>query len=157
MMIGHAPSSTRAAPSRGAVLGLDFGTARIGVAVAEFEIGIAHPLKTVVGDDAERRNLALDRMMEEWNPVLFVLGMPGRRNNQEHPLAAQIRALAAELEARYGVPVEFSDESHSSQAASMTLASNGVRGIRQKQFLDSVAAQEILQAYLDGNRAATRR
>jgi putative Holliday junction resolvase len=96
-------------------------------------------------------------MMEEWNPVLFVLGMPGRRNNQEHPLAAQIRALAAELEARYGVPVEFSDESHSSQAASMTLASNGVRGIRQKQFLDSVAAQEILQAYLDGNRAATRR
>lgn len=140
----------RERPGEGAVMALDFGTRRTGIAIADFSVGIAHPLETVrTSDDAERLR-QIGRLVNEWRPVMFVVGMPVAEGTEEHTLAPVVRAFAAELALRFGMPVEFEDERFSSHAASMALTLAGVRGVRQKAHLDSFAAKEILQGFLDG-------
>lgn len=136
-------------PSAGAVMGIDFGLRRTGLAVADFAVAIAHPLGSVqTSDDAERMRL-IGIHVAEWRPVLFVVGMPVSEDGQEHSLAPAVRAFAADLARRFRLPVEFEDERFSSHAASLALSAAGVRGPRQKGHLDSFAAKEILQGFLD--------
>ncbi|MFO1321911.1 MAG: Holliday junction resolvase RuvX [Burkholderiales bacterium] len=140
-------------PCQGAVMGIDFGARRTGVAIADFAVAIAHPLDTVrTSDDAERLRL-IGRLVAEWQPVMFVVGMPVAEGDAEHALAPTVRAFAAELARRFVLPVEFEDERFTSHAASLSLATAGVRGARQKAHLDSFAAKEILQGFLDGAHA----
>jgi putative Holliday junction resolvase len=150
----RAEPSPGVVPPRGTVLGFDFGTARIGVAVAELELGIAHPLETIASSSEEQRERALDRLITDWRPALLVLGLPPPRpDGTGHPLAPVILAWAARLGRRSGLEVRFVDESLTSAMASTALAESGIRGIRQKRYLDSVAAQQILQSFLDGCHA----
>lgn len=143
-----------ALPDRGSVLAVDFGLKRTGVAVGDLMLGIAHPLEQVATADAEARLDAIARCVREWTPVALVLGWPVRDDGREHDLAPAVGAFQSRLEARFGLPVIRVDERFSSSAASEALAEAGVRGRRQKAHLDSLAAQAILQGFLDGRRAA---
>lgn len=146
-------ASEAAARPSGTILGIDFGLRRTGIAVGETSVGLAHPLETIAtGDDHVRLGHVM-RLVEEWRPVLIVVGLPQGRDGMAHPLADTIRAWAETVRAATRVPVSFVDESLSSHAASVALAEGGVRGMRQKRFLDSVAAQQILQSFLDGQNA----
>jgi putative Holliday junction resolvase len=150
----QAEAAKATVPRRGTVLGFDFGTARIGVAVAELELGIAHPLETIATGSEDQRDRALDRLVADWQPALLVLGLPPPRpDGTGHPLAPLVRAWAARLGSRTGLEVRFVDESLTSAMASTALSESGIRGIRQKRHLDSVAAQQILQSFLDGSHA----
>ena len=66
---------------------------------------------------------------------------------------AAVLAFRDSLEHRFGLPVRLVDERFSSHAASLALADAGVRGRRQKEHLDSLAAREILQGFFDANSA----
>ena len=147
-------TSRSSLPPRGTVLGFDFGTARIGVAVAELELGIAHPLETVRSTDEATRDRALDRLVREWRPVVLVIGLPESRDGRTHPLAEVIGRWAESLGQRHGVPIRFEDESFTSAQASSSLNENGIRGMKQKRHLDTVAAQHILQAFLESRNEA---
>jgi putative Holliday junction resolvase len=134
-------------PQRGAVLALDFGERRMGVAVGELELGFAHPLATLsAGSDRERLD-ALEGLVKEWAPVLFVVGLPVHLDGNPHPLAVRCQRFAAKLRARFGRPTRMVDERLTSATASLALAEAGVRGRRQKAVLDQMAAQQILQAF----------
>lgn len=134
------------------VLGFDFGVKRIGVAVGDLELGLAHPLTTVMGESNDQRFGAIEALLKEWQPTLAVVGLPAYLDGEEHEMSARCRRFAHQLEGRFGLKVVLVDERLSSAAASEDLNEIGVRGRRQKVMLDQVAAQRILQSYLDGQK-----
>lgn len=140
-------------PERGVVLGFDFGLKRTGVAVGDFDVGIAHPVTTIDTADRGERMDRIARLVEEWRPVLFVVGMPAHGDGAEHELAPSVRKFGGQLHGRFGLPVRYVDETLTSNAAERSLADAGVHGARRKAALDRVAAQEILQAFLESPHA----
>jgi putative Holliday junction resolvase len=138
------------------VLAFDFGEKRIGVAVGDTAVGIAHPLTTIHAADKQRRYAAIAALIEEWRPPLLVVGLPAHLDGTEHELSRLARKFARELTARFGLPVEFVDERLTSVAAEASLITAGVAPRRHKPLLDQVAAQQILQSYLDAAARAAR-
>ncbi len=142
--ITHHPSTT--------VLGFDFGLKRIGVAVGDLGLGLAHPLTTIVGESNKQRFGTIEALLREWKPALVVVGLPAHLDGVEHEMSARCRRFAHQLEGRFGLKVALVDERLSSAEASEDLGEIGVRGRRQKAVLDQVAAQRILQSYLDSKK-----
>ena len=136
-------------PESGTILAFDFGTRRIGVAVGSLETGIAHPLSTIAWESKAECFRAIDALSGEWHPSRLVVGLPLSMDGEAHELTRLARLFGRRLEARYRLPVEFVDERLSSLAAEASLREAGVRGRAQKAYLDQVAAQHILQTYLD--------
>jgi len=127
-------------PERGTVLAFDFGLKRIGVAVGEAELRIAHPLPAV------SRLEDIKPLVSEWRPARLVVGLPVREAG-EHPLAKRVERFARQLEGRFRLPVARVDERFTSVEAESRL-----RGARRKA-VDSVAAQLILEQYFDDKPA----
>jgi putative Holliday junction resolvase len=145
-VVGTAASS---APARGTILAFDFGTRRIGVAVGETAIGLAHPLTTIATEQNERRFEAIALLIGEWHPSLLVVGLPVHADGTAHALTSRARRFAKQLEGRFGILAELVDERFTTHAASQALSDAGVRTRAHKGVRDQVAAQLILQSYFD--------
>ena len=149
-------AATSAASSivrRGAVMAFDFGERRIGVAVGDRELGIAHPLETVHYRHAQDPLVPIETLVGEWQPVLFVVGLPTNSDGTEHTLAPAVRRFSALLTSRFGVATRFIDEGYTSAEASGMLRDAGIRGRRQKAYVDQVAAQTILEDFFSNDDA----
>jgi putative Holliday junction resolvase len=133
------------------VLGFDFGLKRIGVAVGDRMIGVAHPLQTIHGESNDQRFSVIETLIKEWQPGLLVVGQPFHIDGGEHDMTLRCRRFSRQLEGRFSLPVVLVDERFSSSAASQDLREAGITGRRQKVMLDQVAAQQILQSYLDNS------
>ena len=137
-------------PARqGCVLGFDFGEKRIGVAIGEHLLSIAHPLATIDEEANDKRFAAIAALINEWQPAYLVVGLPSYLNGDEHELTQLCRKFARRLEGRFNLPVTLVDERLSSAEASQALRQTGITGRKQKPMLDQVAAQHILQSYFD--------
>jgi putative Holliday junction resolvase len=136
----------------GTVLAFDFGTRRIGVAIGETGTGIAHPLATIAEPAGARRFAAIAALIAAWRPTLLVVGLPTHADGTAHAMTARARRFARQLEGRFGLPVACCDERFTTQAAGLALHGAAVRGRERKAVRDQVAAQLILQAYLDQHR-----
>ena len=144
------PTDALALPSRGSLLGFDFGLARTGVAVGELETGHASSLTTIHADANNARFEAIQALIDEWRPVALVVGVPQSLDGLEQTMTARCRRFANQLRGRYRLPVFECDERLSSAAADVALRSAGQRDWRKrKQSIDAVAAQLILQHFLD--------
>ena len=132
----------------GTVLAFDYGTKKIGVAIGETSVGVAHPLATIAGAGRERFE-AIRSLVEEWRPVLFVVGLPSHADGKPHAMTARALRFARQLEQRFGQPAVCTDERFTTQAAAQALRATGARGRRRGSARDQVAAQLILQDYLD--------
>jgi putative Holliday junction resolvase len=132
-----------------AVLAFDFGEKRIGVAVGDMELGIAHPLQTISGESNEARFSAIAAVIAEWQPAQLVVGLPMYLDGTEHEMTRLSRRFARRLEGRFGLPAVMVDERLTSAEASLSLNEIGIRGRSQKAVLDQVAAQHILQSFFD--------
>src|SRR5437868_594375 len=99
MARGIAPTAAqvRPPPTAGTVLAFDFGTQRIGVAVGDFAIGIAHPLATIPGAVKEQRYAAIAALIEEWRPALLAVGLPAHMDGTEHEVSRLARKFARDL------------------------------------------------------------
>ena len=133
-----------------AILAFDFGTRRIGVAIGNTLTRSARALTTIDARDENARLAALDRLVREWAPARLVVGLPVHADGSEHAMTTRARTFAATLAARYALPVELEDERHTSEIARDALVGGG-RDARARR--DEVAAQIILQAYLDTHDA----
>ena len=154
MTSAEARVGTEACPSyptqpSGTVLGFDFGLKRVGVAVGDTILKLAHPLATIAEEGNDKRFAAIAALIDEWRPVLVVVGLPLHLDGAEHEMSVQCRRFARRLEGRFALNTVLMDERLSSAAASEDLAEIGIRGRRQKVALDQVAAQRILQSFLD--------
>lgn len=134
----------------GTALAFDFGEKRIGVAVGESSLGIAHPLQTITEEANDARFAAIAALIAEWRPGCLVVGLPRYLDGSEHELSRLCRKFAQRLHGRFKLPVFLVDERLSSAEASQSLRQVGIHGRRQKPVLDQVAAQTILQSFFDG-------
>ena len=130
------------------VLAFDFGIKRIGVAVGEPELGTAHPLPGIA-ITGKARFAAIARLVAEWKPARLVVGLPLAADGSAHDTTERAARFARQLLGRFALPVELVDERYTSVAAAQQL-----RGRRAtKLAIDSVAAQLILEQYLDEHAA----
>lgn len=131
------------------LLALDYGTARIGVAVSD-ELGLlAHPRPIVPAEPAERAFRRIAALVAEEQIGLVLLGLPQNMDGSEGRSAQRVRKFAALLGARLRCPIEFVDERRSTVLASLLLRETGHSAARQKPLIDSASAAVLLQAYLD--------
>jgi len=142
--------SPPSANSAGTVLAFDYGERRVGVAVGDSAVRIAHPLEGIALQ-GEARLAAIAKLIAEWRPVRLVVGMPTAEEGAPHPLAARVRGFARRLEARFQLPVAFVDERYSSVDAEARLRSvfgarRAVRAARRRE-VDSYAAQLLLEQH----------
>jgi putative Holliday junction resolvase len=140
--------------AKGTVLAFDFGEKRIGVAVGEWELAIAHPLLTIDEEGNDARFNLIAQLIAEWHPVQLVVGLPAHMDGQEHEVSRLCRRFARRLQGRFSLPTVMMDERLSSAHASLSLDEIGIRGMDQKEMLDQVAAQHILQSYFDTRQHA---
>ncbi len=121
------------------LLGIDYGTKRIGFAMGDTDQKIAFPRDVVEG-----RAKALDyvdRMIDYEGAQKVVMGIPVRHGGQEGELATEIRAFAKEVMEKLGVEVEFQNEILSTKAIQ--------KGAVSRDKTDAASAALILQSYLD--------
>ena len=134
------------------VLGLDYGSKTVGVAVSD-PIGLtAQGVETVwrKQENKLRRTLArIEEIISEYQVTEIVLGYPKNMNNTVGERAEKSLEFKEMLERRTGLPVIMWDERLTTMAADRTLEETGVHNEDRKQYLDQVAAVFILQGYLD--------
>ena len=146
----HLPILERSYPDIvGTVLAFDFGEKRIGVAVGETILKVAHPLTTINAEQNEIKFTQISELIKEWRACLLVVGLPMHMDDKPHLLTQLAKKFAQRLEGRFNLPVVMVDERLSSFDAAQNLSAAGVKGIKQKAMLDAVAAQSILQSYFD--------
>ena len=137
-------------------MGIDLGEARIGIALSDGLGMFAHPRETIrvppnKGAAADKAVLTkVDEMVRAEKVSIIALGLPRNMDGSEGPAAAKARAFAAALHARTGCEVRLIDERLTTVAAQKALHASG-RNVKQgRAVIDQVAAQMILQTYLDG-------
>lgn len=137
------------------VLALDYGQKRVGVAVSDALLLLAHGRETL--QYRSQREL-LERVLAiiaRENAGMIVVGLPRNMNGTESVMSQKVRAFIAALEQQTSVPVIAWDERLSSRQAERALTALGKNARAQKAVVDQMAAALILQSYLD--HLATRR
>ncbi len=137
----------------GTVLAFDFGTKRIGVAVGESLIGLAHPLGEIAAEETEPRFAAIAKVIGEWQPQQLVVGLPLSTDGTPHDLTRRAQRFARQLEGRFGLPVTLVDERYTSVDADAGLRDAGASRAAREKHNDSAAAQLILQQYFHDHAA----
>lgn len=134
------------------ILGLDYGSKTVGVAVSD-PLGItAQGVSTIwrKQENKLRQTLAqIGKLVEDYQVERIVLGYPKNMNNTVGERALKSLEFKEMLERRTGLPVVMWDERLTTVEANRTLMESGVRRENRKQYLDELAAIFILQNYLD--------
>jgi putative Holliday junction resolvase len=121
----------------GVVLGFDFGTRRIGVAIGNRLTHQARPLTTISAADNDARWKSLSALIDEWRPAELAVGIPRHPDDTPHAMTVRCERFARQLEGRYRLPVARIDERYSSAV------------VESEADVDAAAAAVILQQWLD--------
>ena len=134
------------------ILGLDYGSKTVGVAVSD-PLGLtAQKVETIwrKQENKLRRTLArIEELVAEYGVEKIVVGLPKNMNNTLGERAEKSLEFKEMLETRTGLEVIMWDERLTTVAAEQTLIESGVRRENRKQYVDKIAAVFILQGYLD--------
>ena len=133
------------------ILALDFGRARIGVAISDELQLLAHPLETIPAN--ERATSRVVELVRERNVEHVVAGIPKRMNGQIGTAATEALEFVEKLRAVLPCPVVTWDERLTTVAAHRALRDAGKKTRHTRGYIDQVAAQMILQSYLDSRAA----
>jgi putative Holliday junction resolvase len=135
-------------------LGIDLGTVRTGVAIAEPEVQVATPLCTLRHQNLAEAVSKVSALVSERDIRQVIVGLPLLLDGTEGDAARRVRQFAGALHATTAVSVRLWDERLSSVAAQRSLRTQGVRSSQQRQMVDQVAATLLLQSFLDRARAS---
>jgi len=135
------------------VLAFDFGTRRIGVAVGNELLKSARELTPLPARDGIPDWNQLARLVEEWEPDLFVVGLPLNMDGSESAMSTRARKFGNRLHGRYGKPCTLVDERGTTREAKQIAHASGHRGNYREDSVDGIAAVLILEgwfAHLEG-------
>ena len=138
------------------VLCLDYGERRIGVAISDEAGIIAMPLCVIDVRDSGQTLREIAGICAEKKPAKIVVGMPLNMNGSRGRKAEEAKKFAKLLETGVGIPVETWDERLSSRQAERALIGGNVSRRKRKGIVDKLAAQIVLQAYLDSRAGPAR-
>jgi putative Holliday junction resolvase len=129
------------------ILALDFGRARIGVAISDELQLLAHPLETIPANERSASRVA--EIVREKQVDRVVAGIPRQMNGQIGSAATEVLEFVEKLRAMLPCPVVTWDERLTTVAANRALRDAGKKTRHTRTYVDQVAAQMILQSYLD--------
>ncbi|WP_093801857.1 Holliday junction resolvase RuvX [Streptomyces sp. Wb2n-11] len=140
---------------RGRRLAIDVGDARIGVASCDPDGVLATPVETVPGRDVPAAHRRLKQLVEEYEPIEVVVGLPRSLSGGEGPAAVKVRVFVQELARSVApVPVRLVDERMTTVTASQGLRASGVKSKKGRSVIDQAAAIVILQNALEAERVS---
>ena len=134
------------------ILGLDFGSRTVGVAVSDPLMITAQGVEIIRRKDENklRQTLArIEELVKEYNAERIVLGLPKNMNNTMGERVDKTMEFKASLERRTGLEVVMWDERLTTVAADKAMMESGIRRENRKEYVDEIAAIFILQGYLD--------
>ena len=131
------------------ILGLDYGTVRVGVAVSDPDAVIAQPKNFIKAEPRRECIKQIAALCTELGVARIVIGLPKHMNGDEGESAKSARIFGDTVNKETGLPVFFIDERMTTLSASRSLSEGNVKARGQKDKIDSVAAAIILQNYLD--------
>lgn len=134
------------------IIGLDFGSKTVGVAVSDELLITAQGVEIIhrKSQSKLRQTLArIEELIQEYHVEKIVLGFPKNMNNTEGERCEKTLEFKEMLERRTGLEVVLWDERLTTVAADRTMMEAGIRRENRKQYVDQIAATFILQGYLD--------
>ncbi len=131
------------------ILGIDYGDARVGVAVSDLLGFMAQGVKTIKNKGKKFLMSELEMVIEEYKPEKIVIGLPKNMDGSEGFRVDATHAFADALKTIYSGEIIFWDERLSSMGAARYLNETNTRGKKRKDVLDTVAACIILEGYLN--------
>ncbi len=135
------------------ILGLDYGSKTVGVAMTDALGMTVQPYKTIQRERESKLRQTLSEIaeiVEQYRIEKIVMGLPLNMDDTEGDRAAKTRDFAEKLKLRVAVPIEFTDERLTTMEAEEILDQSGIPRSEQKKVIDQVAAQLILEQYLRG-------
>ena len=136
------------------VLGLDVGDKTIGVALSD-ELGwTAQALEVIQRKGLSQDMKRIKEILSEYQVNEIVVGLPKNMNGKEGEQAKRVREFLEKLKARVKLPIRTWDERLTTIAAERTLLEGDLSRAKRKKIIDKVAAQVILQGYLDSRGAS---
>ena len=133
-----------------ALLAIDYGRARIGIASGQMITKTASPIGTVEAFDGVPNWIELDKVIKRWNPSDIIVGLPLDTRDLDTDITRDARKFAIEIEERYKKPVHLINEAYSTREARWRLES-----VRDKKVshikVDAIAACVILETWMSEN------
>ena len=130
------------------VLGFDYGTTNIGVAVCQLALGEARPLKPIKARDGVPNWDELGKLIQEWQPDLVIVGLPLNMDGSESEMCTRAKKFARRLNGRFNVSTDMMDERLSSFEAKGDVMARGGNRDYKNNPIDSIAAKYILESWL---------
>ena len=134
------------------ILGIDYGDARIGLALCDPTETLASALEPIEAKSMRRSIDEISALAKSREVGLFVVGLPLNMNGSEGPQAGKVRAFANNLEKVSAIPVAMMDERLTTVMVTRAFDQTGVKKSKRLSLVDSASAQVILQNYLDGKK-----
>ncbi len=136
------------------ILGLDVGSKTVGVAVSD-PLGFTAQGVEIIAIDEATDEFGLERLSElitHYKPEKIVIGLPKNMNNTSGPRVEASQAYGEKVAERFGLPVAYQDERLTTvQAERMLVEQADISRSKRKKVIDKLAAQLILQNYLDSH------
>ena len=137
------------------IMGLDYGSRTVGVAISD-ELLITAQAKEIIRRKEEnklRKTLArIEELIQEYGVEKIVLGLPVHMDGSDSERSQLCLEFKEKIERRTGIPVEMLDERLTTVEADEIMDEVGVKGRERKEYVDMIAAQIILQDYLDNKK-----
>lgn len=136
------------------IMGLDVGSKTVGVAISD-PLGFTAQGLEIIPINEETGEFGFDRLgelVDQYKVDKFVIGLPKNMNNTSGPRVEASQAYGEKIANLYGIPVDYQDERLTTVAAErMLIEQADVSRNKRKKVIDKLAAQLILQNYLDRN------
>lgn len=125
-------------PAHELIMAFDFGTQKIGVAVGQRLTGTATPVMTISANDGVPDWNQLDKLVDEWQPAMFVVGLPLNMDDSDSEMSLRAAKFARRLSGRFNIPYVTMDE---------RLSSFESRSREETKDIDAMAAKLILESW----------
>jgi len=131
------------------IIGVDYGEKRMGLAISDPLGMFATPLRTVQVSSMKNSCEELISAVEEHDAGMIVVGMPYNMNGSKGEMVEKVEKFIELIKQKTDIPIEIIDERLSSQLVEKTLIAADMRRDKRKKVIDKLAAQVILQSYMD--------
>ncbi|ABV35847.1 putative Holliday junction resolvase [Shewanella sediminis HAW-EB3] len=131
------------------VLGFDYGTKSIGVAIGQSLTGSANPLLSINAVDGIPKWEEIGMLIEEWKPDLVVVGLPLNMDGSEQEMTQRAKKFANRINGRFGVKIATQDERLTTADAKARLFEMGGYKALTKGQVDAMSAVLIIESYFE--------
>ena len=135
------------------ILGFDYGTKQIGVAVGQVITGQARELCILKAQNGVPDWQKVEALIKEWQPDAIVVGLPLNMDGSPSEMSARAEKFARRLNGRFNLPVHMHDERLTTYEAKGERLAQGQRGSYRENPVDALAAALLLQGWLEANPA----